>query len=74
MITAVITRPPTVTPQIRPTQNTNDYNNQSETTYCNTTHKTCKRSWAKKHVPYMWMDGLTDWGKTICPALLVQEA
>ena len=41
MITAIKTRPPTVTPQIRP--NTNDYSNQNETTYCNTTNKTYKK-------------------------------
>ena len=28
MITAIKTKPPTVTPHIRPTQNTNDYSNQ----------------------------------------------
>ena len=28
MITAIKTAPPTVTPQIRPTKNTNDYSNQ----------------------------------------------
>ena len=43
MITAIKTRPPTVTPQIRPTQNTNDYSNQDETTDCNTTNKTYKK-------------------------------
>ena len=32
MITAIKTRPPTVTPQIRPTKNTNDYSNKDETT------------------------------------------
>jgi hypothetical protein len=35
-------RPPTVTPQIRPTKNTNDYSNQDHVTYCNTTNKACK--------------------------------
>ena len=40
MITAIKTTPPTVTPQIRPTKNTNDHSNQNETTYCNNTHKT----------------------------------
>jgi hypothetical protein len=39
-ITAIKVTPATVTPQIRPTQNTNEYNNQNETTYCNTTNKT----------------------------------
>jgi hypothetical protein len=40
MSTAIKTGPPTLTPQIRPIKNTNDYSNQSETTYCNTTNKT----------------------------------
>ena len=40
MITAIKTRPPTVTPQIRPTKNTNDYSNLSDPTYSNTTNKT----------------------------------
>ena len=40
MITAIKTRPPTVTPQIRPTKNTNDYSKQDNTTYCNTKNKT----------------------------------
>ena len=40
MITAIKTTPATVTPQIRPTKNTNDYSNQNETTDCNTTNKT----------------------------------
>ena len=44
MFTAIKTTPPTVTPQIRPTKNTNDYSNQSETTYCNTTNKTYKNA------------------------------
>ena len=43
MITAIKTTPPTVTPQIRPTKNTNDYSNQDHTTYCNTTKKTYKK-------------------------------
>ena len=43
MITAIKTRPPTVTPQIRPTKNTNDYSNINETTYCIPTHMTYKR-------------------------------
>jgi chorismate synthase len=29
MITAIKTKPPTVTPRIKPTKNTNDYSNQS---------------------------------------------
>ena len=40
MITAIKTTPATVTPQIRPTKNTNVYSNQNETTQCNTTNKT----------------------------------
>ena len=39
-IRAIKITPATVTPQIRPTKNTNEYNNQNETTYCNTTNKT----------------------------------
>jgi len=35
-ITAIKTRPATVTPQIRPTKNINDYRNQNETSYCDT--------------------------------------
>jgi hypothetical protein len=42
-ITAIKTTPPTVTPQIRPTKNTNDFSNQNETSYCNTTNKTYKK-------------------------------
>jgi hypothetical protein len=42
-ITAIKTTPPTVTPQIRPTKNTNDYSNQNDTTYCYTTNKICKK-------------------------------
>ena len=42
-ITAIKTTPPTVTPQIRPTKNTNDYSNQNETTDCYTTNKTYKK-------------------------------
>ena len=44
MITAIKTRPPTVTPQIRPTKNTKDYSNQDHTSYCNTTNKTYKNT------------------------------
>jgi hypothetical protein len=44
MITAIKTTPATVTPQIKPTKNTNDNSNQNETTYCNTTDKTYKRA------------------------------
>ena len=40
MITAIKATPATVTPQIRPTKNTNVYRNQSETTDSNTTNKT----------------------------------
>jgi hypothetical protein len=43
MITAIKTTPPTVTPQIRPTKNTNDYSNQDHATYCNTTNNTYKK-------------------------------
>jgi hypothetical protein len=43
MITATKTTPPTVTPQIRPTKNTNDYSNQDHATYCYTTNKTYKK-------------------------------
>ena len=43
-ITAIKTTPPTATPQIRPTTNTNDYSNQNETTYCNTTNKSYKNT------------------------------
>jgi hypothetical protein len=44
MITAINTRPPNVTPQIRPTKNTNDYSNQNHPSYCNTTNKTYKNT------------------------------
>ena len=40
MFTAIITRQPTVTPQIRLAKNTNDYSNQNHPSYCNTTNKT----------------------------------
>jgi hypothetical protein len=40
MITAIKTTPATVTPQIRPTKNTNDYSNQNHLSYCKTTGKT----------------------------------
>jgi uncharacterized membrane protein len=40
MITANKTTPPTVTPQIRPAKQTNDYSNQDHTTYCYITNKT----------------------------------
>jgi hypothetical protein len=43
MITAIKAKPPTVTPQIRPTQNTNDCSNQNDPTYSNTTNKTHKK-------------------------------
>ena len=43
MITAIKTRPPTVTPQIKPNKNTNAYSNQDETTDCNTTNETYKK-------------------------------
>jgi hypothetical protein len=43
MITAIKTTPPTVTPQIKPTKNTNDYSNQDHTTNRNTTNKTNKK-------------------------------
>ena len=33
MIAAIKTTPATVTPQIRPTNNTNDYSSQSKTIY-----------------------------------------
>jgi hypothetical protein len=44
MITAIKTTPATVTPQIRPTKNTNVYSNQNETTQCNTTNKIYKNT------------------------------
>ena len=43
-ITAIKTTPTTATPQIRPTTNTNDYSNQNDTTYCNTTNKSYKNT------------------------------
>jgi hypothetical protein len=44
MITAIKTTPPTVTPHIRLTKNTNDYSNQYHTSYCNTTNKIYKKN------------------------------
>ena len=44
MITAIKTKPPTITPHIRSIKNTNDYSNQDRTTYCNTTNKTYKNT------------------------------
>ena len=43
MITAIKTRPPTVTPQIRPTKILMITAIKATTSYCNTTNKTYKK-------------------------------